>query len=273
MKKVLYTSFVLLNILFISGCTKQSIDIEAIEKACRNFKIKTPSYARVSDPCSGGTTAAFDITFGFDDGDDCIHLIKNNPTFYNANNIEISNVTYSSELLKSASEVTVNSNSITYRFNITFANTTDASNFNHLVLKFNTENESGQESNELEIRLNTSCSVVTSGSYTVNSEAVTVPTAQTTFPVRLWDNAAEDGDIVSVYLNGTWIIENHTLLNAGTTFNISTTLLNSGANDLVVFALNEGSSGPNTVSISVNGEEIDSFNPGLLTGEAVRVNF
>ena len=51
------------------------------------------------------------------------------------------------------------------------------------------------------------------------------------------DEEFKDGDIVSVYLNGEWIIENHSLLKAGTDFNFSTSLLNAGANDLVVFAL------------------------------------
>ena len=89
----------------------------------------------------------------------------------------------------------------------------------------------------------------------------------------LYGTMHEDGDLVSVYLNGMWIIENHFLLNAGTLFTYSTSLLNPGSNDLVVFALNEGSSGPNTVSISINGDEIENFSPGMLTGEAVEINF
>jgi hypothetical protein len=114
---------------------------------------------------------------------------------------------------------------------------------------------------------------VDTSTYEVNRDSISIPNSQSLFTIQLWDNAAEDGDIVSAYLNGSWIIENHSLLNDTTDFNFSTSLLNSGSNDLVLFALNEGSSGPNTVSIAINGKEITNFQPGLLTGEAVRINF
>ncbi len=272
MKKLFYIILIGLPVLF-NGCTKQSIELEVIEKACRNFKISEPSYVRISETCSGATTASFEVTFKFNNSDkDCIHLIENQPTFYDEFDNEISNVTFKDQILKSDAEVTEGTGTITYLFEVEFANASDADDFNHMVLKFHTENENEDESNALEIRLNLSCTVVNSTSYNVNPETVNVP-ATSFFTITLWDNAAEDGDIVSVYLNGTWIIENHTLTNAGTNFNVPTSMLNSGANDLVVFALNEGSSGPNTVSISINGEEIDNFSPGLLTGEAVQINF
>ena len=54
---------------------------------------------------------------------------------------------------------------------------------------------------------------------------------------------------------------------------ITAIALDSGANDLVVFALNEGTSGPNTVAIAIDDVEIQSFSPGMLTGEAVQINF
>lgn len=274
MKKLLYLS--ILNILFLGSCTKQDLKLEVIEKACRNFKIQQPSYSTplTTDPCSGGTTLSLNVSFTFNDNDDCIHLIKNEPTFYDANNNEITGVSFKESILKSDAEVTVNSESITYKFEAEFADLTDAGNFNHLVLKFHTENETEEASNDLEIRINPSCSVVTSSAFTDN--ATTVNVVSNTFDITLWDNAAEDGDIVSVYLykndtDGEWLIENHTLTNAGNTF-IFNGNLSGGTNRLVVFALNEGSSGPNTVSISVNGTEIENFNPGLLTGEAIRIN-
>jgi len=191
--------------------------------------------------------------------------------FYTKTNDEISDVTYSEKVVQP--DFTVSGDQISYRLEVAFSSMEDALAFNHAVLDFHTENEIGNKSNTLQIRLNTSCSEVDPSTYDVNTNSVTIPSSQAIFNIILWDNASEDGDIVSLYLNGDWIIENHTLLNDSSSFNFSTDLLNSGANDLVVFALNEGTSGPNTVSIYVNGEEIDDFNPGLLTGEAVRIDF
>ena len=191
--------------------------------------------------------------------------------FYPKTNDEISDVTYSEKVVQP--DFTVSGDQISYRLEVAFSSMEDALAFNHAVLDFHTENEIGNKSNTLQIRLNTSCSEVDPSTYDVNTNSVTIPSSQAIFNIILWDNASEDGDIVSLYLNGDWIIENHTLLNDSSSFNFSTDLLNSGANDLVVFALNEGTSGPNTVSIYVNGEEIDDFNPGLLTGEAVRIDF
>lgn len=277
MKKTINNLTILFTLIFIGACTKQDLSLEVIEKACRNFKIEQPSYERLNptSSCTDVLNHSYEVTFTFNEGDDCIHLIKNEPTFYDPNNNEISNVTFRESILKSDVEVTVSGNSITYVFEVEFANMTDAANFNHLVLKFHTENENEDASNDLEIRVNAPCSVVNPGTYDVNPNSVVVPPSSF-FTITVWDNAAEDGDIISVYLNGTWITENHTLTNFGTSFSVPTSLLVSGSNDLVVFALNEGSSGPNTVSIAINGDKdnpIDGFNPGLLTGEAVRINF
>ena len=256
----------------MQSCTKQYIDIDVIEVACRNFTLERPSYQRLSDPCQGGTTASFDVSFEFRSGEvDCFYSLHLSPVFYDENDDIINNVSYSSQLLKTDPEITILDNVVTFRFDIEFANAADADDFNHLILSFNTKTETDEESNTLDIRMNTECSVVNPSSYNVNPNSVNV--FGPTFTITLWDNAAEDGDLVSVYLNGMWIIENHFLLNAGTLFTYSTSLLNPGSNDLVVFALNEGSSGPNTVSISINGDEIENFSPGMLTGEAVEINF
>ena len=264
--------FFVLSLIGIQSCTKQSIDIDVIEVACRNFTLERPSYMRLSDPCQGGTTASFDVSFEFRNGEvDCFHSLHLFPDFYDENDNLINNVTYSSQLLKSDPEISIVDNVITFSFDVEFANATAANDFNHMILRFNTKTETDEESNSLEIRMNTECSVVNPSSYNVNPNSVNV--FGPTFTITLWDNAAEDGDLVSVYLNGMWIIENHFLLNAGTLFTYSTSLLNPGSNDLVVFALNEGSSGPNTVSISINGDEIENFSPGMLTGEAVEINF
>ena len=273
--KTIFKILFVCSIISFQSCTKQSIDIDVIEVACRNFTLERPSYQRLSDPCQGGTSASFDVSFEFRSGEvDCFYSLHLFPDFYDENDDLINNVTFSSQLLKSDPEISIVDDVITFRFDIEFNSAAAANDFNHMILRFNTKTETDEESNSLEIRMNTECSVVNPSSYNVNPNTVNIPGSQTFFTIKLWDNAAEDGDLVSLYLNGMWIIENHFLLNLpGTDFTYSTSLLNPGPNDLVVFALNEGSSGPNTVSISINGQEIENFSPGMLTGEAVQINF
>jgi len=255
----------------LSGCTDNDLDIDIEQDACKRFKIETPAYSRLEDPCSNSLRYRAQIRFDFRRTADCLNRVNNYPEFYRSDNQQI----YPSSFIETVkrSLVNINDNSASYIFEVNFSDQAKADELNHIILDFDTQDEVGSNSNKLQIRLNTSCSTVDPGSYDVNNKDVNIPASQKFFTIRLWDNAAEDGDIVSVYLNGQWIIENHTLLKAGTDFNFNTNLLNPGANDLVVFALNEGSSGPNTVSIAINGQEVPNFSPGLLTGEAVRINF
>lgn len=254
------------------GCTKKKMEFDVVQDLCEKVKIETPEYTVTIDPCdSSSLSASFDISFIFDGEVDCLFRIVNSPIFYNITNDEIGNVTFNKNVV--APDFFISGSNVTYTFDVEFSSITDAQSFNHMILDFKTENEIGNPSNTLQIRLNTSCSKVDPSTYDVNKNTVTIPSSQSIFNITLWDNAAEDGDIVSVYLNKKWIIENHTLLNDSTSFNFSTDLLNPGSNDLVVFALNEGTSGPNTMSIAVNGKEINNFQPGLLTGEAVRIDF
>ena len=78
------------------------------------------------------------------------------------------------------------------------------------------------------------------GNVIVNSQQVTI---------RVWDNAAEDGDRIDLFLNGAKLLDNHTLTNAGRSLNV---WLPRGHNTLKVLALNTGSSGPNTASVSIS---------------------
>lgn len=261
----------LLLIVFAPACNDKSLDIEVEQDACKRFKIRYPSYVLLEDPCNGAIKIRAEVKFSFNNSSECLNSLNNMPVFYKSNNEEINPSSFFNKIERN--DLIVNDKRVQYIFEASFNDATAARELNHLILDFNTENELGVESNTLQIRMNTSCSVVDSSSYKVNSNQIGIPRNQSVFTVRLWDNASEDGDIVSVYLNGRWIIENHSLLKAGTDFTFSTALLIPGANDLAVFALNEGSSGPNTASIAVNGEEIKNFKPGLLTGEAVRINF
>lgn len=261
-------------IMSFSSCTKNDMELDVWQRGCKKFKIKEPSYDIVQDQCSGALTVQYNITFSYTKNDDCIFKIVSEPDFQDENSNTISPTPdFDAEVLKTEATLNTGDKKITYPFNFTFANASDRDDYNHTILSFHTENEIGNASNSLRLRLLTSCSKVTDDMYTTNSNEATIPPSQTFFTIRLWDDAAEDGDIVSVYLNGEWIILTHSLLNAGTEFSIPTSKLNSGETDLVVFAINEGDSGPNTVAISIDGKEIEGFQPGLETGEAVTINF
>src|SRR5206468_667864 len=106
--------------------------------------------------------------------------------------------------------------------------------FDHLYLKLHTENELGAESNDVELRANGLCSTVDPSTYTVKS---TVNVTSNKVNITFRDYASEDGDIISVYLNGKWVLENYTLTNAGKTFTFD---ILSGNNYLVIYANNQG---------------------------------
>lgn len=271
MKKLEQYILLLSASLIWAGCTQKSIDLDVEQDLCKKFKIESPAYSLIEDPCTAGVKYTAEVRFSFNKSEECLHLVKNSPVFYTKTNEKISALSFTETVNRD--QLIVSNKDVRYEFSAEFVDLSTAGKLNHIILDFKTENEVQDESNTLQIRMNTNCSEVDPSTYEVNSNSIRIPESQRLFTIQLWDNAAEDGDIVSVYLNGNWIIENHSLLNDTTDFNFSTSLLNKGANDLVLFALNEGSSGPNTVSIAINGTEIPNFQPGLLTGEAVRIDF
>jgi len=82
------------------------------------------------------------------------------------------------------------------------------------------------------------------------------------------DNAAIDGDIIDLYLNGEKILSNYTLTSSAYGVSVK---LKSGENQVTVVALNEGDSSPNTVEVSIShvtqGESVQ-VSQGLSTGQS-----
>ncbi|HET7464951.1 MAG TPA: hypothetical protein VFJ82_27150 [Longimicrobium sp.] len=66
--------------------------------------------------------------------------------------------------------------------------------------------------------------------------------------IRLWDHGQQDGDLVTVTLNGAALATGHSLTNAGTVFPVQ---YRRGRNVLIIRALNEGSLSPNTASVGL----------------------
>ncbi|HEY8402897.1 MAG TPA: hypothetical protein VIK89_16640 [Cytophagaceae bacterium] len=89
--------------------------------------------------------------------------------------------------------------------------------------------------------------------------------------IKVWDHSIEDGDIISLNINGNWIIENYTLTKAKKEFTVT---LKEGENHLVLYALNLGKYKPNTASISVhdgNKEQIVVLESNLEQSGALEI--
>ncbi len=75
---------------------------------------------------------------------------------------------------------------------------------------------------------------------------------------KIWDNEAEDGDTVRVYLDGKLVRDTLGLLNQPLELNFGK--LSKGTHQLGVEAINEGSSAPATASIGLtSGEQTTEF--------------
>lgn len=254
------------------SCQKKSLDLKLIETACVDLKIYNATYQIISDPScpdSNITSGKYKISFQYENHRECLKKIVIDPVFYRLDQTKISAASFTNLLYDTSASVSITSNTVTFIFNCQFANRADADALNNIFFTIHTENSLGDESKDVLLRINAECSLNDPSKTsvfardTVTSEKISV---------RLWDDKAEDGDIVSVALNGVWVMQNYTLKNAGETFDFC--CLNSGANnDFVVLAMNQGTSGPNTCAITINsGKQID-LSPNLLTGQKVSIYF
>jgi len=78
---------------------------------------------------------------------------------------------------------------------------------------------------------------------------ITVRTTELT--ISLWDNAQDDGDIISLFLNNEkdCVLQNHRVANAKETIKVK---LKEDINLLILYAVNEGSLPPNTAAIRID---------------------
>uniref|UniRef100_UPI0026228CB1 hypothetical protein n=1 Tax=uncultured Eudoraea sp. TaxID=1035614 RepID=UPI0026228CB1 len=91
--------------------------------------------------------------------------------------------------------------------------------------------------------------------------------------INLYDHGRQDGDIVSIYLNGEEVVGKHVLTYKKKSFEVK--LNPTATNDLFLYAHNLGNFPPNTVSIEIkdgsNSENI-VLNSDLSSCEAVLIN-
>ena len=91
--------------------------------------------------------------------------------------------------------------------------------------------------------------------------------------ISLWDHGRQDGDIVSIYLNGELVVSKHTLTYKKKVYEVK--LDNAKPNDLFLYAHNLGRFAPNTVSIEINDGSTSEniiLNSDLKSCEAVLIN-
>jgi hypothetical protein len=254
---------------FLFTCQKKNLDIYIEETACKNFKIVNPSYTKMVDPSCTGTPngGTLRIACKYDGKIECIKKINLKARFYNSSNSLIDNVTYPSELQATDPMVTITSDSIIFKLNYTFAEGTNPKSLNFIYVNYYTENEYGDISKKLQLRVDSDCSNLEPGTYKVVD---TVKVNTSIVSVTLWDDGEEDGDIVSVWINDIQVLNNFTLTNAGNSFSFQ---VQPGNNKLILFAINEGTVGPNTAAITINNSRKINLSPDLLKGEAVNIIF
>ena len=91
--------------------------------------------------------------------------------------------------------------------------------------------------------------------------------------VKVWDHEQEDGDIVSIYLNGDLVLSKHLLTNDSQEFKIELDPVKP--NDFLLYAHNLGEVSPNTVAVEITSpgkSEKLTLNSHLRSCEAVLIN-
>ena len=86
--------------------------------------------------------------------------------------------------------------------------------------------------------------IVSSKEWSVKKEKITL---------QIWDNNKEDGDIIALKFNDTWILSNFQLKKEKYTIHLD---LKSKNNQLLLFAENLGSIPPNTAAISIDDDDL-----------------
>ena len=104
----------------------------------------------------------------------------------------------------------------------------------------------------------------------VAGDAISLPAREV--ELQIWDHAKLDGDIVSVFVNGTCVLNKYTLARNKKTIKVN---LNKGENLITLYAENLGTIPPNTSAISVtcNGRLIKALilRSDMEKSEAIRL--
>jgi hypothetical protein len=252
MKTRSWIGIMALLLLFFS-CEKKKLELDVIEARCKKFAIEVTEASfdgSVCDTKPGDTSVR--VTFTYDGDQECIHVVKfDDVSFIDSNENEMTDrVQFDTEIFADdPGQLTVNDNgTATFNFCYGFNNVSDTGSLSMIFLNFHTENEIGNSSESTGL-------LITIPGRTLNPRVdeieTTYVTNQSFIEIDVWDDAAEDGDIVAFNLNGEWIYTNFLTRNAKTRILIP---LDVGENILVMYAVNLGSSPPNTAAIHIDPE-------------------
>ncbi len=258
--------FLFIAIIFVYGCHKKSLEIEVVDVECEDFAISDPSYAFVDNACDSiGGDSAIAVTFEYDGEEKCLHTLKTDVHFYDNRGNEIFDVVHNpGDTPIERPVVETNGNDVTFNYCYNVTDEIQENELAYVHMNFNTRSEQGAESNLLGIRVNMPGSTVPepneneiASEYEVQSELV---------ELSVFDHAAQDGDIISINVNGVWEIENFAIVSEPQIIQIR---VNPGDNFIYFYAVNEGSSPPNTLAGEISDDfKTEEFTLGLKTAES-----
>lgn len=261
--------------LMLSACVRNEVEIDMVEDGCKWLGIDYASHDVYEDPCNGRNRVSLEFGSTHDEDTGCIQYLKIDPVFYDRNNQPIEGFTFHKTRVEP--DFFLSETELVFPFELDFGPSGAQNEVNHMVMNYFIESQDGDESNTLSVRVHFPCTEINENFYdVVNKDSIiNIPPNLRTFPLEFWDHAAEDGDLITVYVNNQLVVETLELFNNRKRFDVPTSWLSPGRNDVAVFALNQGSSGPNTCSLSINGKDIKlgSFANGLMTGQAVSLDF
>ncbi len=218
-----------------------------------------------SDATCGTTpySGAVEVKFDFKGDKDCIYAINmGDVIFKDKSGNQFQATSHTQSLLATQSSVAITGNQVTYIFCFQLASQADWDKLGCIHLNWHIQNEIGDWSNTLCAEV---CKFGTCKIYEV-VETVATTDNVITFTVR--DNAGEDGDRVTICMNGVTLASNMTITNAGATYTLP---LKVGQNLLNVYAHNQAS-GLNTCEIAFHGHRTIELHMRKLRGKSIDVN-
>lgn len=256
----------ILSVLGFGACTK-SVELDIIESRCKDFRISDAKSEFSNPNCPKDITGnTINASFNYSGDKECLNSIHMVTKFFDVNNNELFPKSLSADSLH-ISDANVSVGNGTASFKITFDMNSEAEyeNINYFTVNFYTKNENLNLSNKLAIVKNSTCASTlapptsTSGTITVKNKLV---------KVSIWDDAAEDGDIITIIVNGVVVEPNVQIFHAPKTFDF--TIDPAIQNYIQFYAVNEGTSSPNTAAGTINdGFSTQSFSVGMKQGESI----
>ena len=249
--------------LGVEACNEKDLDLEVIETACQDFFIQDAQYQFDLTPSCGDEE--INISFNYTGDEECVHLVELAPVFYDINGAEIADFDVASlEIVKD--DLVISNGKISLEYCLSYPNESAKSDLNYIQFDVHTENEQANESNTIGLRANLPGKSVKQPNNSDFEKEFVVN--KLNLKINVFDDAAEDGDIISINANNEWLIENKMIFKAGET--LLFTIEAKENNFLLLYAVNEGSSSPNTLAGTIDdGVTIQSFNLNLKTGEQV----